>query len=117
MKREWFFIVVAILLLLQHGLQGCALVEYVSQQVRYDDPYADQTYLAPDDIVLGMNMHDVISAWGEPGEVQNAGNTTSTGNQRWVYPIGQASRLYSGENRVVYFENGRVVGWEASPTL
>ena len=63
------------------------------------------------DVYLGMTMRDVKSAWGTPRRVMVAGRGND-GNQKWVYPSGESSYLTGESARVLYFENGRVVGWE-----
>jgi hypothetical protein len=73
------------------------------------------TARAAREVVPGMPMDDVRSILGEPREVETAGNPM-LGNQRWVYSEasrGSMNRL-DGPSRVVYFENGRVAGWENS---
>lgn len=76
------------------------------------------------DVVLGMAMHDVREVWGEPTDVEvagvdlasrnpaGAGLASSGSNERWVYATGLSSRWSLGAARVIYFEDGRVVGWE-----
>ncbi len=64
------------------------------------------------DIVPGMSAHEVISAWGRPRDVEVAGDG-SHGNERWVYYSGNSRRYGLGGARMIYFENGRVVGWES----
>ncbi len=63
------------------------------------------------DLVLGMQMSDVRNVWGEPRDVQMAGDPRY-GNQRWIYFEGLSSPWSTSRARIVYFENGRVVGWE-----
>jgi hypothetical protein len=63
------------------------------------------------ELVLGMHMEDVRSIWGEPRDVQTAGDS-SMGNQRWVYFEGLSSRWGTSSARIIYFESGQVVGWE-----
>lgn len=64
------------------------------------------------DISLGMVQDNVRKAWGEPQSVEVSGNPIYK-NERWRYlkyvstPDG-----YRQEKRNVYFEGGRVVGWE-----
>ena len=64
------------------------------------------------DIALGMSQKAVSESWGDPDMVEVAGNALY-GYERWKY-----NRYISGndgyqkESRVVYFEGGRVVGWE-----
>ena len=62
------------------------------------------------EIVVGMHMHDVRTAWGEPPEILSAGSS-STGNQKWLYYEGVSSRLGIAATREIYFEEGKVVGW------
>jgi hypothetical protein len=64
-------------------------------------------------IVLGMPMTDVRQVWGEPLDVESAGDPRA-GNERWVYSEGLSSRWSLAPTRVVYFERGRVIGWKTS---
>jgi len=61
------------------------------------------------DLILGMNMDEVRAAWGEPREVEMAGDPRQ-GNHRWLYFNG----LSLLGRKIVYFENGRVAGWDTS---
>lgn len=63
------------------------------------------------DVVLGMNMEQVMSSWGRPSDVEIAGDAES-GNQKWTYSGGLMGRLKINPARIVYFERGRVAGWE-----
>jgi hypothetical protein len=63
------------------------------------------------DLTVGMSMSDVASIWGEPRDVETAGNP-ALGNQRWTYYEGLSSRWSMSTARMIYFERGRVVGWE-----
>lgn len=64
------------------------------------------------DIALGMPMNLVKESWGNPDSVEVSGNPQFK-NERWKYnryvstPDG-----YKSERKSVYFEGGRVVGWE-----
>ncbi|MBX2988773.1 MAG: hypothetical protein KF802_12835 [Bdellovibrionaceae bacterium] len=64
------------------------------------------------DISIGMPMDLVKKSWGDPQTVEASGNPLYK-NERWRYmryissPDG-----YKQERRTVYFEGGRVVGWE-----
>ncbi len=62
------------------------------------------------DIVLGMNTSEVISAWGRPRDVEVAGN--GGGNERWIYYSGNSIRYGINPEKIIYFEDGKVVGWE-----
>ncbi len=63
-------------------------------------------------LTLGMEMPQVLELWGKPTDVKAAGEP-SDGNQRWVYSEGVAGLYGLGTNRVIYFEQGRVAGWES----
>lgn len=63
-------------------------------------------------ITLGMPMKDVRGVWGSPVRIETAGDP-GRGNQKWVYYTGISS-LEEQPDRTVYFENGRVVGWDRS---
>lgn len=64
------------------------------------------------DLMLGMSQKSVMESWGDPDAVETAGNPLF-GFERWKYNryvSGQEG--YQKEMRIVYFEGGRVVGWE-----
>ncbi|MBN21504.1 MAG: hypothetical protein CL678_09485 [Bdellovibrionaceae bacterium] len=63
----------------------------------------------PGDITLGMKKRSVYGSWGEPAQVYTAGYESE--NEKWIYPIG-TTHYGLGAERVVYFENGVVIGWE-----
>lgn len=63
------------------------------------------------DIVPGMTEQEVVSAWGRPREVDVAGDG-SRGNERWMYFNGNSLHYGVSQQRIVYFEGGRVAGWE-----
>lgn len=65
-------------------------------------------------IVTGMRSVDVQRVWGEPTEVEIAGEAHA-GNERWVYRDGVSSYWGLKPTRHVYFEAGRVVGWRLNP--
>lgn len=56
------------------------------------------------DILLGMSKEDVTTSWGSPTRVEVAGNP-SYENERWVYK-------QNGASKYIYFESGKVEGWE-----
>ena len=64
------------------------------------------------DIAAGMPADYVRKAWGEPDSIDHSGNPIYK-NERWKY-LKQVSTPngYRQEKRYVYFEGGRVVGWE-----
>lgn len=64
------------------------------------------------DIVLGMSEKAVRESWGDPDLVETAGNSMY-GYQRWNYRrMVAGSEGYQKESRIIYFEGGKVVGWE-----
>ena len=64
------------------------------------------------DITLGMPQFLVKKSWGEPDVVEVSGNPAFR-NERWRYNrYVSTSDGYKPEKKVVYFEGGRVVGWE-----
>jgi hypothetical protein len=65
------------------------------------------------DITLGMPQSLVKKSWGEPDVVEVSGNPAFR-NERWRYnKYVSTNDGYKPEKKVVYFEGGRVVGWEA----
>ena len=64
------------------------------------------------DIALGMSQKAVLESWGDPDMVEVAGNPVY-GFERWKYNrYVSGGEGYQKELRVVFFEGGRVVGWE-----
>lgn len=56
------------------------------------------------DLLLGMHKDQVMQSWGRPSRVDVAGNPRYE-NERWSYYRG-------GQFKIVYFESGRVQGWD-----
>ena len=76
------------------------------------NPPEIQALIDINDITLGMSKSAVRDSWGEPESVEVAGNPIY-GNERWHYTEQLPSTEgYTTENRLVYFEGGRVAGWE-----
>lgn len=66
------------------------------------------------DIALGMPQNYVKKSWGEPQAVEVSGNPVYK-NERWKYVRQVASpEGFRRETRYVYFEGGKVVGWETN---
>lgn len=64
------------------------------------------------DITLGMSQDWVKKSWGAPDLVEVAGNPIYK-NERWKYKKYVSSvEGYKLQKRIVYFEGGKVVGWE-----
>lgn len=68
--------------------------------------------VAAQDIAIGMPSDYVKKSWGEPDSIEISGNPIYK-NERWQYSKQVATpQGYKQEKRYVYFEGGRVVGWE-----
>jgi hypothetical protein len=66
-----------------------------------------------EDLSLGMGKSSVESHWGQPQQVEVAGNP-EMGFERWTYQRNVPTiHGYTQQTRVIYFENGNVVGWES----
>lgn len=64
------------------------------------------------DIAMGMPQDYVRKSWGEPASIEVSGNPIYK-NERWKYQRQvSTSQGFRQETRLVYFEAGRVVGWE-----
>lgn len=64
------------------------------------------------DIAVGMPQDYVRRSWGEPMSVEVSGNPIYK-NERWKYQRQvSTAQGFRKETRFVYFEGGRVVGWE-----
>lgn len=71
-----------------------------------------QALIDINDITVGMTKQAVRDSWGEPELVEVAGNPLY-GNERWGYSEQlPSSEGFQTEKRIVYFEGGRVIGWE-----
>lgn len=75
-------------------------------------PSEIEALIEVNDITLGMTKQAVRDSWGEPELVEVAGNPLY-GNERWHYNEEVSSTEgFQSERRLVYFESGRVAGWE-----
>ncbi len=64
------------------------------------------------DISVGMPMEYVRRAWGDPTSIEVSGNPIYK-NARWKYLRSvPGSDGFHQQKRFVYFEGGRVVGWD-----
>lgn len=64
------------------------------------------------DIAIGMPNEIVKKAWGDPLNIESSGNSLYK-NEKWRYlRTVSTTDGFKQEKRVVYFEGGRVVGWE-----
>jgi len=83
--------------------------------LRTDDAYSDAvaSLIETQDIAVGMSQKAVMESWGDPDLVEVAGDPVF-GNERWKYNhYASGNDGYQKEMRLVYFEAGRVVGWES----
>lgn len=64
------------------------------------------------DVAVGMQQDYVRKSWGEPLAIEVSGNPIYK-NERWKYQRQvSTAQGFRKETRFVYFEGGRVVGWE-----
>lgn len=64
------------------------------------------------DIALGMPEELVKKSWGEPEAIDVSGNPLFK-NQKWRYHKYVSTESgYKNERKTVYFEGGKVVGWD-----
>jgi len=91
--------------------EGTGYVEKIEDDRQNRQQEDIQYALESGDITLGMDMQQVITAWGRPRDVETAGES-GYGNQKWLYHDGASTRWKISDTRVVYFEQGHVVGWE-----
>jgi hypothetical protein len=67
-------------------------------------PHEEMFALRQSNVITGMSKSDVMNNWGRPNRVEVAGNP-SFENERWIYNV-------NGASKYIYFESGRVQGWE-----
>ncbi len=66
------------------------------------------------DIGKGMSKSAVQQSWGNADLEEAAGNPVY-GNERWIYnKLMSTEEGYKQEKRIIYFEAGRVIGWETN---
>lgn len=64
------------------------------------------------DIAIGMPMDYVTKSWGEPKLKEVSGNPLFK-NEKWRFVRSLSTQEgFREEKRIVYFEGGKVVGWE-----
>ena len=70
-----------------------------------NDSISEERYgAASDRVTLGMTKSEVEDSIGRPNRVEVAGNPRYE-NERWLYSV-------NGAMKYIYFESGRVEGWE-----
>ncbi len=71
-----------------------------------------QDAIDSEDVIVGMTEKAVRHSWGDPEMIEIAGNPLF-GNARWKYTKNVSSPDgYVTEKKIIYFESGRVAGWE-----
>jgi len=71
-----------------------------------------QDIIDSEDIAVGMTTGAVRKSWGDPMMVEIAGDPLY-GNERWKYSKHVSTpEGYQAETKIIYFEAGRVAGWE-----
>lgn len=64
------------------------------------------------DIAVGMPQNLVKKSWGDPENIEVSGNPEFR-NERWRYSkYVSTPEGYKLERKIVYFEGGKVAGWE-----
>ncbi|HTL12288.1 MAG TPA: hypothetical protein VL588_07360, partial [Bdellovibrionota bacterium] len=92
-------------------LTGCAQFPMLRQD---STRQAHRIPPSESEVYLGMPMEQVRTAWGDPRRIQIAGDP-GFGHQRWIYETGaEAGGEGTTGTRVLYFEQGRVAGWETT---
>lgn len=82
-----------------------------ASEISYSAAAPENRDVPMDQLTLGMSTYRVQALWGQPQEIENAGDP-SLGNQRWIYLNGLKRGWGTSDYRVVYFERNQVVGWE-----
>ena len=71
-----------------------------------------RTLMMNQDIAIGMPMDYVMKSWGDPLVREVSGNPLFR-NEKWRYSRSISTQDgFKQEKRTVYFEGGKVVGWE-----
>ena len=93
---------------------SCALFSQ-RPEVRESSPYTSSDAIRAQDLIVGMRAEDVLRSWGNPSQVEEPSNLSSSTEERWVYRVGPRHRAFESvmPERIVYFRSGRVIGWES----
>jgi hypothetical protein len=85
---------------------------YNSEEEGYSDNIAE--LIEKNDLTVGMSQKAVVESWGDPDIVEVAGNPIYA-NERWRYSKYISSNEgYQKVDKFLYFEAGRLVGWETN---
>lgn len=92
------------------GRQSWVVRNKIWSRVKDDKDFTE--IVEAQDLSVGMTQELVRKSWGEPESVEFSGNPIYK-NEKWRYVRDVPSpNGYKRERRYVYFEGGRVVGWE-----
>lgn len=92
------------------GRQSWVVRNKIWSRVKDDKEFTD--VVEAQDLSIGMTQELVKKSWGEPDSVEFSGNPIYK-NEKWRYVRDVPSpNGYKRERRFVFFEGGRVVGWE-----
>ncbi len=92
------------------GRQAWVIRNKIWSRAKSDKDFLD--VVESQDLTLGMNIELVRKSWGEPESIEHSGNPLYK-NEKWRYIRDVPSpNGYKRERRFVFFEGGRVVGWE-----
>ena len=117
------FTLLVILLTFSEFLEACSLFRKAYTYPEYPDlerSPASMGNLSPGEleramdrgeVIVGMTSREVNAVWGHPQDVEIAGPVEFE-NQKWTYGSNVLRRQGIRPTRIVYFEKGRVVGWE-----
>jgi len=106
MKR---FLILTFLIFAITFLSACASTQSKnSAWQRYQNPHQ---FFHSNEVSLGMQSQTVKKSWGEPSAIQHAGDPQLK-NERWVYEESAGQGWGIRSSRILYFENGRLIGWE-----
>ncbi len=73
----------------------------------------EELAISTQDIFLGMSARAVRKSWGPPRIVEETG-PRERAVERWFYKAWTPTpQGYREQRRIVYFENGQVIGWES----
>lgn len=126
--RQKNIITLSVFLLSASLLSGCAGLinpfetsdleaqsnERAQEQMQFEEMRLSQA-MTQREITVGMKKSQVLSLWGHPTHVETAGHPDEE-NERWIYEQSIFRSLSSTQSqpraRVIYFENGRIAGWE-----
>ena len=74
---------------------------------------AEKLLVQDNDIAMGMSQKAVRESWGDPSRVETSGAEIYR-NEKWTFNMEiPTPNGYVPQQRIVFFEAGRVVGWQS----